>query len=158
MRIYFTKAYWKVFGIAAATLVVIILGITAYGAFMGRDGRYIEFENEYGGKTLRVTKEKGGFTMPKEFPTDIVDIYPGLRLRDVYIMKDKNNEIAEIKLEAYSSDDTETVKKYYEESSKRIINKDYEATFIVDETNSEFLPKDQHVSEKTEVTIIAKRK
>lgn len=158
MRIYFTKAYWKVFGIAALTLVIIILGITAYGAFKDRDGKYMEFENEHGGMTLRVTKEKGGFTMPKEFPADIVDIYPDLRLRDVYVIKDKNNEIAEIKVEAYSNDDVETVKRYYEESSKRIINKNYEATFIADETNSEFLPKDQHVSEKTELTIIAKRK
>ena len=158
MRIYFTKAYWKVFGIAAVTLVIIILGITAYGAFKDRDGKYMEFENEYGGMTFRVTKEKGGFTMPKEFPTDIVDIYHDLRLRDAYIIKDKNNEIVEIELLAYSGDDTETVKKYYEEKDKRTINKNYEATFIISETNSEFLPKDQHVSEKTELTIIAKRK
>ena len=125
---------------------------------MDRDGRYIEFENEYGGKTLRVTKEKGGFTMPKEFPTDIVDIYPGLRLRDVYIMKDKNNEIAELQVEGFSDDDVETVKKYYENKEERLINKNYEAVFNIKEANSQFLPENKKVSEKTSLFLNVERK
>ena len=157
MRIYFTKEYWKVFGIAAAVLTVIILGITAYSAFNNRNGEYMEYENEYGGKTLRVTKEKGGFTMPKEFPTDIIEIYPNLRLRDVYIIKDKNNEIAELQVEAFSDDDVETVKKYYEDTDKRIINKNYEAVFNVKNANSEFLPKNKQVSEKTSLFLNAQK-
>jgi hypothetical protein len=157
MRIYFTKEYWKVFGIAAAVLTVFILGIGAYSVFNNRNGEYMEYENEYGGKTLRVSKEKGGFSMPKEFPSDIVDIYPNLRLRDVYIIKNKNNEIVELQVEAFSDDDTDTVKKYYEDEDKRIINKNYKGVFNVRSTNSEYLPKNKHVSEKTELFLNVKK-
>ena len=158
MRIYFTKEYWKVFGIAAAVLFVIIIAITAFGAFNNRNGEYMEYENEYGGMTLRVTKEKGGFPMPKEFPGDIIEVYPNLRLRNVYIIKDKNNEIVELKVEGFSDDDVETVKKYYDDKDKRIINKNYEVVFNVDNANSEFLPENKKVSEKTSVSLNAERK
>ena len=158
MRIYFTKEYWKVFGIAAVVLFALIIGITAFGAFNNRNGEYMEYENEYGGTTLRVTKEKAGFPMPKEFPADIVELYPNLRLRDVYIIKDKNGEIAELQVEAFSDDDVETVKKYYEDKDKRIINKNYEAVFNISNANSEFLPKSEQVSEKTSLFLNMKKK
>ena len=153
MRIYFTKEYWKVFGIAAAVLVLIIIGITAFGAFNNRNGEYIKYENEYGGMTLRVSKEKGGFPMPDEFPKDIMEVYPNIRLRDVYIIKDKNNEIVELQVEGFSDDDVETVKKYYENKEERLINKNYEAVFNIKEANSQFLPENMKVSEKTSLFL-----
>ena len=158
MRIYFTKEYWKVFGIAAAALFVIILGITAFEVFKNRNGEYMEYENEYGGVTLRVTKEKGGFAMPKEFPGDIMEVYPNIRLRDVYIIKDKNGEIKELQVEGFSDDDVETVKKYYEDTDKRLINKNYEAVFNISNANSEFLPKNMQVSEKTSLFLNVEKK
>ena len=158
MRIYFTKEYWKVFGIAAAALFIFIIGITAFGAFNNRNGEYMEYENEYGGTTLRVTKEKGGFTMPKEFPDDIMEVYPNIRLRDVYIIKDKNGEVMELQVEGFSDDDVETVKKYYEDKDKRLINKDYEAVFNISNANSEFLPENKKVSEKTSLFLNVEKK
>ena len=158
MRIYFTKEYWKVFGIAAAVLFLIIIGITAFGAFNNRNGEYIKYENEYGGMTLRVTKEKAGFPMPDEFPEDIMEVYPNIKLRNVYIIKDKNNEIAELQVEGLSDDDVETVKKYYEDKEKRTINKNYETVFNIDNANSEYILEDQKVKEKTRLFLNAKRK
>ena len=158
MRIYFSKAYWKVFGIAAVVLIIMLLGMTAFNVFNDRNGRHMEFENEYGGITFRVTKEKGGFTMPKEFPSDIVDIYPNLRLKDVYIIKDKNGEVMELQVEGFSDDDVETVKKYYENKEERLINKNYEAVFNIKEANSQFLPENMKVSEKTSLFLNVERK
>ena len=87
-----------------------------------------------------------------------MEVYPNIRLRDVYIIKDKNNEIAEIQVEGFSDDDVETVKKYYEDKEKRIINKNYEAVFNIDNANSEFLPEDQKVKEKTSLFLNVERK
>ena len=158
MRIYFTKEYWKVFGIAAAVLVLIIIGITAFGAFNNRNGEYIKYENEYGGMTLRVSKEKGGFPMPDEFPKDIMEVYPNIRLRDVYIIKDKNNEIVELQVEGFSDDDVETVKKYYENKEDKNNSIDYHKVFNISNANSEFLPKSEQVSEKTSLFLNMKKK
>ena len=94
--------------------------------------------------------------MPDEFPKDILEVYPNMRLRDVYIIKDKNNEIAELQIEGFSDDDVETVKKYYEDKEKRLINKNYEAVFNIKEANSELA--NMKVSEKTSLFLNVERK
>ena len=73
-------------------------------------------------------------------------------------IKDKNNEIAELQVEGFSDDDVETVKKYYENKEERLINKNYEAVFNIKEANSQFLPENKKVSEKTSLFLNVERK
>ena len=75
-----------------------------------------------------------------------------------YIIKDKNNEIVELQVEGFSDDDVETVKKYYENKEERLINKNYEAVFNIKEANSQFLPENMRVSEKTSLFLNVERK
>ena len=52
----------------------------------------------------------------------------------------------------------ETVKKYYENKEERLINKNYEAVFNIKEANSQFLPENMKVSEKTSLFLNVERK
>lgn len=125
MKIFIGKGMGKLYGFIALVFVVIIAAIVGFEAFSNRNGEYYTSVKDNGDIHVRVRGDVGKeVALPKEFPADIIALYPDMTIFDVWLDFTPEMKPLDIVLEV-TAENPQAVIDYYENEPESLLNPDY---------------------------------